>query len=94
MHSLSSLFIFLLGGIMRKIKLNHVYKHFKGNYYIVLDVAIHSETGESMVVYRALYDKNLLYVRELNMFLSEVDHVKYPNVKQKYRFQEIKLGEK
>ncbi|HPZ23709.1 MAG TPA: DUF1653 domain-containing protein [Bacilli bacterium] len=79
---------------MRKIKLNHVYKHFKGNYYIVLDVAIHSETGESMVVYRALYDKNLLYVRELNMFLSEVDHVKYPNVKQKYRFQEIKLGEK
>ena len=47
-----------------------------------------------MVVYRALYDKNLLYVRELNMFLSEVDHVKYPNVKQKYRFQEIKLGEK
>ena len=72
---------------MRELELNRVYKHFKGNLYLVLDVAINSETDKKMVVYRALYGKNILYVRDYDMFLSEADHVKYPDVKQKYRFE-------
>ena len=79
---------------MRKITVNTVYQHFKGNLYIVEDIAINSETDEKMVVYRALYGDKLLYVREYNMFASEVDHVKYPNVKQKYRFKEMKIERK
>ena len=72
---------------MREIKINGIYKHFKGNYYIVVDVAYHSETKEKMAVYRQLYGDNRLWVRPLDMFLSEVDHEKYPDVKQKYRLE-------
>mgnify|MGYP000313241308 CR=1 FL=1 len=72
---------------MRKLELNRVYKHFKGDLYLVLDVAINSETDKKMVVYRALYGENILYVRDYDMFISEVDHVKYPDEKQKYRFE-------
>jgi len=76
---------------MNKIEINSVYRHFKGNLYLVEGVAIHSETKEKMVVYRGLYGDNLLYVRPLDMFLSEVDKNKYPDVVQKYRFEKIEL---
>ena len=63
-----------------------------GNMYLyeIIGVAIHSETREPMMVYRPLYDDSGMYVRPLEMFLSEVDHKKYPNVKQNYRFELIK----
>jgi len=64
-----------------------IYKHFKGDYYLVEDVVYHSETKEKMVLYRALYGNTKRYVRPYDMFISKVDKVKYPDVKQEYRFQ-------
>ncbi len=72
---------------MNELKINGVYRHFKGDYYLVCDVAIHSEDRNEYVIYRALYGDNSLYIRPKDMFLSEVDHEKYPNVKQKCRFE-------
>ena len=68
-----------------------VYKHFKGNLYIVEGIAFHSETMEKMVVYRALYDDFKLYVRPYDMFVEKVDKNKYPDVNQEYRFEKIDL---
>lgn len=75
---------------MRKVKIKGIYKHFKGNIYMVEDIAKDCETLEDIVVYRALYDNKQLWVRKYSDFISEVDHNKYPDVKQKYRFEELK----
>ena len=72
---------------MRELKLKRVYRHFKGDYYLVEDIARHSESGETMVVYRKLYGDGSLWVRPLEMFMEEVDREKYPDCKQKYRFE-------
>ena len=65
------------------------YRHFKGKEYEVLCMARHSETLEEMVVYRALYGERGVWVRPMAMFFSPVDHAKYPDVKQVYRFERV-----
>ena len=80
---------------MREIKINGIYKHFKGKYYLVIDVAFDSETKEKMVVYQALYSDSMMginfdiFVRPYDMFMSEVDKNKYPELYkvQRYRFE-------
>ena len=78
---------------MREIKKGKVYRHFKGNLYQVIDIVNDSESNydtefRKMVVYKALYGEGLTWVRDYDMFNSEVDHEKYPDITQKYRFEE------
>jgi len=75
--------------MIREIEIGKIYRHFKGNLYLVLDLAEHTETGEKMVVYKALYENLKVYCRPLDMFLSKVDNQKYPNATQTYRFEEF-----
>lgn len=67
---------------MREVKINGIYKHYKGDFYIVEDIIYHSETREKMVAYRALYGDNTLWCRPYEMFLDEVN-----KNDQKYRFE-------
>ncbi len=71
----------------REVKIHGIYKHFKNKYYIVEDVAYHSETQEEYVVYRQLYGEHSLWIREKSMFLSRVDKNRYPECGQERRFE-------
>ena len=71
----------------REIIVGRIYRHFKGDYYLVEDIVLDSETKGKMVLYRALYGDGTRYVRPYDMFASRVDRVKYPNVKQEDRFE-------
>lgn len=66
-----------------------VYKHFKGNIYQIISIALDSETLEQVVVYQQLYSPFQMYVRPLEMFLSKTDKDKYPDAIQEYRFEKL-----
>ena len=80
---------FAPGDIIQHFKRETVDQNGMQYLYEYIGEAIHSETGEKMIVYRALYGEKKLFVRPYEMFMEEVDHVKYPGIRQKYRFEKI-----
>ena len=82
---------------MNEVKIGKIYRHFKGNYYFIQDVALDSETKERIVVYRPIYDRNdsQMWVRREEMFLEEIDQTRKDNITgQKYRFELVEDLEK
>ena len=78
---------------MNEVKIGKVYRHFKGNYYFVENIALDSETKERMVVYKPIYDRkdSKIWVRKETMFLEEIDKTRKDNITgQKYRFELVK----
>ena len=81
---------------MQEIKIGHIYRHFKGKTYVVLDIVNDAATNrdekiKQTVIYQALYGERLKWARSLDEFASEVDHEKYPDVTQHWRFEEIMI---
>ena len=63
-----------------------IYKHFKGNLYKVLAVAVHTESEEKLVVYQSVDNPDRVFARPLEMFMSDIDRFRYPLIRAKYRF--------
>ena len=84
---------FRVGDIVRHFKRETVDPATDRYLYMIVGTATHSETGEQMMVYSPLYGDGGLFVRPLDMFLSEVDHEKYPDIRQKYRFELVERPE-
>ena len=78
---------FMPGDIVRHFKRELVDEKTNEYLYEIIHVAKHTETVEALMIYRALYEPFGVFARPLSMFMSDVDHNKYPDIRQKYRFE-------